>query len=149
MPGTHSRQYLVSQGQNVFYPPKFDKTVIKLHAELMHTVQPLVCGTRKTPKQSKREREPDIVLILPELRRRPLCTFRLCLHVGINARRASVTDFLLGHLVSSNVGQPLTPLPQPVAWPHPFFIYHRIPEGRGIDPFPDAISILACQSLVQ
>jgi len=24
---------------------------------------------------------------------------------------------------------------QPVAWPHPFFIYHRTPKWTGIDPF--------------
>jgi len=40
-----------------YITPMFDKIVIKLPAELMRTVQPFVCGTRKTPKQSKRERE--------------------------------------------------------------------------------------------
>jgi len=56
-----------------YITPMFDKIVIKLPAELMRTVQPFVCGTIKTPKQSKRERErerereSDIVLILHEL----------------------------------------------------------------------------------
>jgi len=51
-----------------------------------------------------------MVLILRELRRHPPRTFRLCLHMGINARWASVTYFLLGQLVPANVRQQLTPL---------------------------------------
>jgi len=94
---THPRQYLVSRRRNVLYPPKFVKIVIKLPPELMRTMKPPFTVQQDT--QAVRERERVIVLLLHELWRHPLHTFRLCLHVGINARWVSVTYFLLGQLV--------------------------------------------------
>jgi len=59
-------------------PPKFVKIAIKLPAER--------CNQRLRYKQDTQTfKERVIVLILHELWRHPLCTFRLCLHVGINA----------------------------------------------------------------
>ena len=101
MPGTHPRQYLVGRRRNVLY-----------HLQSLYCYQiafrtdaygaTSVCGASKTPRQ----RERVIVLIVHELWRHPLRTFRLCLHVGINARWVSVTYFLLGQHVpqcSTNV----------------------------------------------
>ena len=62
-----------------------------------------------TALHSETVKERVIVLILHELRHNPLCTFRLCLNVGINAQWVSVTYFLLGQL-DPNVRQPLTPM---------------------------------------
>jgi len=70
-------------------PPKFVKIVVKLPAER--------CSQRLRYKQDTQTfKERVIVLILYELYCHPLCTFRLCLHVGINAWWGSVTYFLLG-----------------------------------------------------
>ena len=73
MPGT---QYLVSKGRNVLYPPKFVKIVIELSAELMRTVQPafaVQARHRDSPRESV------IGLILHDMLRHPVLTFRLCL----------------------------------------------------------------------
>jgi len=58
----------------------------------MRTVQP---SFAVQARHRGSQRESMIVLVLHELWRHPLRTFRLRLHVGINARWASVTDFLL------------------------------------------------------
>jgi len=91
MPGTHPRQYLVSRGRNVLYP----QSLSKLLSNCLQNGATSVCGTSKTPRQSKREWQS----IFYELWRHPLGTFRLCLHVRINARWVSVTYFPLGQLV--------------------------------------------------
>jgi len=106
--GINAAGNIWSAGDEMSYiPPKFDEIVIKLPAEPMRMVQ-LWFAVQARHRGS--QRESVIVLVLHELWRHPLCTFRLCLHVGINARWASVTYFLLGHLVPANIRQPLTPL---------------------------------------
>jgi len=51
------RQYLVSRGRSVLYPPKFLIIVIKLPAELMRTVQPAFAVQARHRESERRERE--------------------------------------------------------------------------------------------
>ena len=96
--GTHPRQYLVGRGQKVLYYPKVCQNCYQTACRNDAYGATNVCGTSKTPGQSERV----IVFILHELWRHPLCTFRLCLHVGINARWASVTYFLFPSITPSH-----------------------------------------------
>jgi len=106
MPGTHPRQYpgnIWSAGDEMSYN-YIPQSLTKLLSNCLQDWC-VRCNhsfmVQERHRNSQRERESDIVLILHDLWCQPLCTFRLCLpyiHVGINARWASVTDFLSGHL---------------------------------------------------
>jgi len=87
--------YLVSRRQNVLYPPKVCQNCCQLPAELMRTVQPaFAVQARDSPTESDSPCFARATTLSATL-----CTFRLCLHIWINAQWASVTYFLLGQLI--------------------------------------------------
>ena len=63
-PGTYPRQYWSAGDEMSYIPPKFDKIVSKLPAELMRTVQPSFAAQAR---HSGSPRQRVIVLILHEL----------------------------------------------------------------------------------
>jgi len=74
----HIPDNIWSAGDEISYPPKFVKIVIKLPAELMRIGATSVCGTSKTPRQSERKSDRPS----PYFERHPLRTFRLCLYTS-------------------------------------------------------------------
>jgi len=76
----HPWQYLVSRRQNILYPPKVCQNCYQIacRTDVYRSVQPALWSS-KTSRQS--EKRPG-----PYFARHPLRTFRLCLHIRINAR---------------------------------------------------------------
>ena len=100
MPGMHPRQYLVSRGRNVLYPCQ---SLSKLLSKCLQNWCIRFNQRLRYKQDTKTVRERVIVFILHEQWRHPLRTFRLCLHVSINAWRASVTYFLSHIFIYSHI----------------------------------------------